>query len=480
MGRLRRKGMALVLAAMAGATRDFARELGRRTAPGEGRTPGRLGWLDAAIVAAQPRKPHGLARIGVFLFAGVFAAGGALVLGATVTGLVRSLEARAWVPVEARIISSELESQPGGESTTYRIVLRYDYEFGGRPWQGDRYRFTRGSTNVGVKGMREVVAAHRPGTRVTAWVDPKRPERAVIERDLDGVSWIGLPFSIPFLLVGGLGWAWVFGSGWLHRRYLHLAEPIGKLARQAKAELILSKLEPPTSRRRRSKGGVDLVSQEWHFPPGNWVLQLLVMVKIALFWNGIVAVFLCILVMELWDGDSGAWMLGLFLIPFVLVGLGLILTAWRLARQPRPPALLVATELDGDGLTARGGRLECLPWPGAGLPELAWRARREKPSGKKFWRFWIRGEGRRSDRDAALPQGVERVAAGLEPGGVGRLEFALAEQPMRKRFGLTMAEQWPIELELFWKGDPGHWQRCGLTLFRPDSDGGGDGGDGGD
>jgi hypothetical protein len=51
--------------------------------------------------------------------------------------------------------------------------------------------------------------------------------------------------------------------------------------------------------------------------------KLAVLIGVALFWNGIVAVFVYQLVNE-WAHHRGAWFPTLFLVPFVAVGLGLI------------------------------------------------------------------------------------------------------------------------------------------------------------
>lgn len=236
--------------------------------------------------------------------------------------LVRPLsllwEARGWEARDCEVLSSHVGRHDSDEGEdTYSIDIEYRYQVDGRVYTSDRYDFMGGSSS-GYEGKAAVVERHPPGATVTCWVDPEEPSRAVLNRSFRAVYLIGL-FPLVFLAVG-VGGFFV----WLTSK--RSSEPFKLAALEAgfrdASETAPKVLEPPSG------------------PVGKVVGALF----IALFWNGIVSVFLYQEYVAWRHGEGFAFGCGsLFLIPFVLVGLVLIVLVFSAVLalvNPRPRLIL--------------------------------------------------------------------------------------------------------------------------------------------
>ncbi len=149
-------------------------------------------------------------RLGALLgwvFGGIFIAAGLGVALAMNWGVFEWLGSSDWVEVEAQLESVELgESRDSEGGVSYWVEARYRYRFDGTDHVSDRIDFHPGADNLGDYHQREhrrLAAAFRAGQPVTAWVDPQRPERAVLNRDLRPARLgFGLLFAVMF---GGAG-----------------------------------------------------------------------------------------------------------------------------------------------------------------------------------------------------------------------------------------------------------------------------------
>ena len=115
--------------------------------------------------------------------------------------------ARDWAPVEARLLSVDLQSNHDPDSaTTYRVVAEYEYSWRGERLLSDRVDLHSGADNLGDYHhdlYARLNKAFRSGESVTAWVDPERPWRVVLDR---GMRWERLGFGMIFpLAFGGAG-----------------------------------------------------------------------------------------------------------------------------------------------------------------------------------------------------------------------------------------------------------------------------------
>lgn len=247
--------------------------------------------------------------------------------------LLRVIQARRWAPVECTIVSSQVVSGDG----THSVRIVYDYVAAGQLQRSDRYHFFTGSTS-GYDGKAAAVANYPPGSKRTCFVDPDDATQAVLNRSLPVECWFGL-FGVPFLLVGGVGLAYTIG--WFKpEKWKRSAQP-GEDAGISPFSSADSELSAPSLRPPQTQDPVVLKAAS--SPLGTFVGGLL----FTLFWNGIVSVFLWEVVEGFRRGQP-EWFSTLFLVPFVVVGIGSMgFVAYSLLAifTPRPELILSSAEI---------------------------------------------------------------------------------------------------------------------------------------
>lgn len=224
------------------------------------------------------------------------------------------VSARTWEETPCRIVSSQVtESSDSDGGSTYKVDITYTYVVEGGEIRGSNYDFMDVSSS-GYDGKAAVVARYPAGTEATCWVNPRNRTQSVLSRDFSLTYLIGL-FPLIFVAAGGGGVAWALSLGWRNR----------KLPRPAGASTALS--EPGTS-----PFGVEIPADAGqprvlkpHLSP---VGKLVALIFVALFWNGIVSIFVFFAVQG-WRSGNPEGCLMAFLVPFVLVGLGLIFAVFR-------------------------------------------------------------------------------------------------------------------------------------------------------
>jgi hypothetical protein len=239
--------------------------------------------------------------------------GGALFVWIGVIPAYRTVRAEHWAETECTVVSSAVRSHSSDDGTTYSIDILYEYELAGRTWRSNRYDFVSWSSS-GYDSKRSVVDRYPAGSPCVCYVDPSDPASAVLSRGFRPAHLVGL-FPLLFL---GAGAAVFFG---LRARRARASKPAGAVVRQVEG----ANTTLPT-------GAVVLK------PRYGPVLKLVLTVLFAAFWNGIVSVFVVIAVKSWLSGDP-EWFLTIFLIPFVLVGLGalgMIGHAFLALFNPRP------------------------------------------------------------------------------------------------------------------------------------------------
>lgn len=210
-----------------------------------------------------------------------------------------SYQAQSWSVTECKVITSAVGRHTGDDSTTYSVDISYDYEVDGKVYHSDRYKFMSGSSS-GYNGKKEVVDQYPPGKVIRCYYDPSDPSKSVIERGFTSDMLFGL---IPlFFVVVGLAIA-IFGGR-------AAANSKNRLPGQASSSSHFSRSSYADTQPK-------VVAQS------SPVVRLFGMTFVALFWNGIVSVFLYHIVQGWFDG-KGSWFETLFISPFVLIGLLLI------------------------------------------------------------------------------------------------------------------------------------------------------------
>jgi hypothetical protein len=210
---------------------------------------------------------------------------------------IKTLQARDWNPVPCTIVSSRVQHHSSDDGTTYSVDILYTYEVDGHEYKANRYHFMGGSSS-GYKGKQRIVHQHPPGAKKICYVNPNDPMDAVLQRGFSPVMFFGL-IPLVFVIVG-------------------LGGIIRTLRKTPVADSRRGELRRAPNQSAAHQQHVVLKPQA--SPVTKFVGGLLV----SIFWNGIVSVFV-FQIIQMWrTGDGMKWFLTLFMIPFVLIGLGMI------------------------------------------------------------------------------------------------------------------------------------------------------------
>lgn len=279
------------------------------------------------------------------VFFAIFLAAGIGVGAFFVEDARHALEARLWpgVPctVEASHVREHESTSDGHTSYTYAVDILYRYEMGGRSYRSSRWQFVSGSSS-GRSAKQAIVDQYPVGREFTCYVNPRDPALAVIERSI-GARMLLLLIPAVFTLVGAGGLVGVVRSRGRERAKAHAlardefadrgrgvaADGAPRAGRIPAASLAAASYLPPIP----GDGGAITLK-----PESSPLGRLFGMIFVALFWNGIVSVFLWQVVAGYQSG-SMQWGLALFLVPFVLVGAALIWGVfWTLLSLANPRA----------------------------------------------------------------------------------------------------------------------------------------------
>lgn len=158
-------------------------------------------------LGTPPRMKKLLVGMGLVLFGSPFLTVGSL-------GLTRHVsewsEAKAYVPVPAKVLYSGMySSRAGGSHTVYNVRVGYEYAVDGKKYEGDRLAISQISSN-NYDHHRHLADKYKKGDVVTAYVSPDDPRKSVLEKsgglgDIGTMAFMGLFGVVGFaIVVGGL------------------------------------------------------------------------------------------------------------------------------------------------------------------------------------------------------------------------------------------------------------------------------------
>lgn len=257
---------------------------------------------------SEPRR-RGQSTGCLVLFFGIFlAVGCALSYFLLWRPMSRFVAAQSWQEVPCTILSSQVAESSDSDGSTYKVAVTFSYTGSdGREHRSSRYDFMSVSSS-GYDGKAAVVARYPVGTRTTCWVDPENPAEAVLSRDFSLTYLVGL-FPLVFVIAGAGGIIWAVRQG----RRKATATPGSPRSNPFGVEIPADAAQARVLKPKMSPVG-----------------KLIAIIFIALFWNGIVSVFVFLAYNEWRSGGELNGCLILFLVPFVLVGLALI---WGVFQQ---------------------------------------------------------------------------------------------------------------------------------------------------
>jgi hypothetical protein len=215
--------------------------------------------------------------------------------------LYRVMTSGGWAKTECTILKSSVKSH-SGDSTTYSVEIYYKYKYLDKPYTSDRYSFSTGSSS-GSRAKHEIVKAYPPTSKHLCFVNPRDPAYAVLNRNTTSGMYFGL-ITLVFVLFGGGGLIGVFfWKPKVGRTDFVGTTSVDPMAVPSGSDSTI--LTPEQSPR----------------------TQFLVLLGISLFWCGIVGVFTTVEIQGFMKGRP-EWFLTIFMIPFQLIGIVLVVFAF--------------------------------------------------------------------------------------------------------------------------------------------------------
>jgi hypothetical protein len=258
--------------------------------------------------ARRTTRTKNLGPVGMIFFFGMFAlAGGALGYFLVVRPLQKYFAAKNWPETPCEIISSSVGSHSGSKgSTTYSVDITYRYQVGGREYQSDTYSLMSGSSSG--RGSKEAAVARYPvGSKAVCYVNPEDPTDTLLNRELTWWLLLGL-LPLAFLAVGVIG---LFNIARTALKKSGMA--LGGPTLPGIPTLPSAAVAAPTM-----PGGPVVLKAD-----ASPLVKLAGAMFIALFWNGITGVFVGFAVNSFLNARP-EWFLTIFITPFVLIGIGLL------------------------------------------------------------------------------------------------------------------------------------------------------------
>ena len=211
--------------------------------------------------------------------------------------------AKSWTPITATITSSQIASSSDSDGTTYRVAIEYSFPFNGRAYFGNQYSFAPGSSS-NYSSKQAIVAGLPVGAQTTIYANPANPHESVINRGATSDLWLGM-FTLIFVVAGlGIILLGLFSGRNAKGSYSKAQTWQPQKVPVISAAPVANLSGPVTLKPRTSKA-----------------TAFIVMLIFGLFWNGIVFFFLAQTIRK--PGGIEVF-LGLFMIPFVLVGIAMI------------------------------------------------------------------------------------------------------------------------------------------------------------
>ena len=218
------------------------------------------------------------------------AIGGGVFVPMALVPSIRLAASTTWQATPCMIVSSSMRSWSTDDGTSYRADVLYEYQIGAQSWRSNRVEFF-GFLSTGYDEAQEILGRYPDHSSATCWFDPRDPSRSVLERQFRPKQLLGL-IPLVFILAG---WG-IAHHGWKKIR-----------VRRADKEVTIADVAQTT-------GPLHLEPQVGPIGKVGGALFF------ALFWNGIVSVFVW-QAWKSWERGSPDWFLTIFLVPFVLVGL---------------------------------------------------------------------------------------------------------------------------------------------------------------
>ena len=111
----------------------------------------------------------------------------------------RGRASRGWMPTAGRIVHSRPHTtliRPTRSVTAANV--EFEYSIAGKTYRSRQVDFTGRASETHGPGVGDVLGEYSPGQSVTVYVDPTRPERAVLEPGVRSSAYARLAVAVAF------------------------------------------------------------------------------------------------------------------------------------------------------------------------------------------------------------------------------------------------------------------------------------------
>ncbi len=263
----------------------------------------------------------GGASLGLF-FALVFL-GGCVSLGLVlVNATIPTYRARhKFVASTCRMLDKRIVESTSDAGTSYQPDFRIEYQVTGRSYEAWTYEnpqlFTSDRTS-----SQAILDQFQIGEEYPCWYDPHDPTQVVLERGYGVFAWLILLVPASFMAIGGGGLVYTFLNwGKSAERRAALAQRAASLAPFYEPDSIGLRFPcVPAQDNLTNSPGTTLA---FRLPSSVPTWRLIGTLLIALFWNGIVSIFV-VIAAESFAEHEPEWFLTALLVPLLAVGLWLV------------------------------------------------------------------------------------------------------------------------------------------------------------
>jgi hypothetical protein len=209
-----------------------------------------------------------------------------------------------------------------GEPATYRPEFRIRYKVGDQEYVEDGVFDVTQVYTADEQTVKDILNQFDVGGEYDCWYDPIDPHRVVLARGYSPWLYVSLLIPLSFIIIGG---------GRLIYTLLHwnASDERRALLNQRAAQLDLFEVDTldrgfptvPTDSNLTNSPGTTLAYRLPIATTTGW--KLFAAAAACVLWNGIVAIFI-VMAANSFAQDKPDWPLVLFIVPFVIAGLGLL------------------------------------------------------------------------------------------------------------------------------------------------------------
>ena len=242
------------------------------------------------------------------------------------------------------VLDKRLGTQAGSDGTRYRPEIRIQYTVGGEKYVVRAYPI-RGQYSADRAAVQQILRGFERDQECPCWYDPADPSKAVLVRGYSWYFWLTLAMPVSFILIGGGGLVYILVTwGKSAERRAALAGRVGG-AEHAEGNGRPAQEFPyvPKPAATTDSPGTTLAYRLPMSAASGWKLFLGLVACLG--WNGIVSLFACVAISGFLEGRPD-WMLALFILPFLAVGVAMIvyLFRWVLVATAVGPTLVEVSQ----------------------------------------------------------------------------------------------------------------------------------------